>query len=127
MRGFGFAIGLPPEDEARVAAGTPHPALRATELVARLAPLRPRRVVLEATGDFEASVVAALIEAGLQVLVVNPRQVRDVAKAMGYLAKTDAIDARVLAHFAAVTGPSRSRCPRRLPASSTRGWSGVAS
>jgi transposase len=70
---------------------------------ARLAPSRPRRVVMEATGGLEAAVAAVLCRAGLPVLVVNPRQVRDFAKAMGHLAKTDAIDARVLAHFAAVT------------------------
>ena len=55
---------------------------------------RPRRVVLEATGGLEAAVAAVLCRAGLPVLIVNPRQARDFAKAMGYLAKTDAIDAR---------------------------------
>lgn len=69
-------------------------------LVARLAPLRPALVVLEATGALEAAAVAALAAAGLPVAVVNPRQVRDFARAMGHLAKTDAIDARVLAEFA---------------------------
>ena len=86
------------------------------ELAARLAPLRPRRVVLEATGGLEAAVAAALAAAGLPVLVVNPRQVRDFAKAMGHLAKTDAIDARVLAHFAAVTRAE----PRPLPDEAAR-------
>lgn len=57
-------------------------------------------VVLEATGGFERLSAVALCRAGLPVMVVNPRQARDFAKAMGYLAKTDAIDARVLSHFA---------------------------
>ena len=86
------------------------------ELAARLAPMRPRRVVLEATGGLEAAVAAALCHAGLPVLVVNPRQVRDFAKAMGHLAKTDAIDARVLAHFAAVTRAE----PKPLPDETAR-------
>jgi transposase len=86
------------------------------ELVARLAPLRPRRVVLEATGGLEAAAVAALCRAGLPVLVVNPRQARDFARGMGYTAKTDAIDARALAHFAESTKAE----PRPLPDEATR-------
>ena len=57
-------------------------------------------VVFEATGGFERHAAVAACRAGLPVMVVNPRQARDFAKAMGYLAKTDAIDARVLSHFA---------------------------
>lgn len=86
------------------------------DLVARLAPVRPRRVVLEATGGLEAAAAAALYRAGLPVLVVNPRQARDFAKAMGYLAKTDATDAKALAHFAAVTTAE----PRPLPDATAR-------
>jgi len=79
------------------------------DLVERLRVLAPRRIVLEATGGFEAAVVAALAAAGLPVVVVNPRQVHDFAKAVGQLAKTDAISAAVLAHFAeAVQPPVRS-------------------
>jgi transposase len=74
-------------------------------LVARVAELRPERIVLEATGGFEASLAAALAGAGLPVVIVNPRQVRDFAKATGKLAKTDAIDAAVLAHFAEAIRP----------------------
>jgi transposase len=70
------------------------------ELAARLAPLRPRRVVLEATGRHEAAAAAALAAAGLAVAVVNPKQARDFARGMGRLAKTDRIDARALADFA---------------------------
>ena len=67
-----------------------------TELVART----PRLVVLEATGGHETAVAAALSVAGLAVAVVNPRQVRDFARATGKLAKSDALDARILALFA---------------------------
>jgi len=56
-------------------------------------------IVLEATGGFESATVAACAKLGLPVVVVNPRQVRDFAKAMGRLAKTDAIDALTLALF----------------------------
>jgi transposase len=73
-------------------------------------------IVLEATGGYEAPVAAALATAGLPVAVVNPRQVRDFAKALGRLAKTDAIDAEVLALFAARVHPT----PRPLPDAATR-------
>jgi transposase len=75
------------------------------ELVAELVDQRPARIVLEATGGLEIPVVAALHAAGLPVVVINPRQVRDFAKALGQLAKTDRLDARVLAHFAAAIKP----------------------
>jgi transposase len=70
-------------------------------LVERLAAVQPKRVLMEATGGLETAVAAVLYRAGLPVQVVNPRQARDFAKSMGYLAKTDAIDAKALAHFAA--------------------------
>lgn len=70
------------------------------ELVARLTALHPDRIVLEATGGYEVVCVAALSAAGLPVIVLNPRQVRDFARATGQLAKTDRIDARILALFA---------------------------
>ena len=73
-------------------------------------------IVLEATGGYEAPVVAALAVAGLPVVVVNPRQVRDFAKATGRLAKTDAIDATVLALFGARVQP----VPRPLPDAATQ-------
>lgn len=68
-------------------------------LALRVQALSPTRVVLEATGGLEIPLVAALAAAGLPVVVVNPRQVRDFAKALGKLAKTDRIDAHVLALF----------------------------
>jgi transposase len=82
-----------------------------TDLVARLRALAPTLIVLEATGGREVPLVAALAEAGLPVAVVNPRQVRDFARAIGQLAKTDALDAQVLARFAEVVQPA----PRPLP------------
>jgi transposase len=76
------------------------------------------RIVLEATGGYERLTVATLAAAKLPVVVVNPRQVRDFAKATGKLAKTDRIDAQVLAHFAhAVQPPIRefpSECGQKL-------------
>ena len=74
-------------------------------LVVRLEGARPALVVLEATGGLEQPVVAALALAGVAVAVVNPRQARDFAKAVGRLAKTDRIDAAILAHFAQAVRP----------------------
>jgi transposase len=89
-----------------------------TELVGRLQRLGPRLLVLEATGGLERLVAAALALAGLPVAVVNLRQVRDCAKATGRLAKTDALDAAALAHFAEASSLSPARCPMR----SARSW-----
>ena len=75
------------------------------QLIKRLKALRPRLIVLEATGGLEIPVVAALGAAKLPAVVVNPRQVRDFAKATGTLAKTDAIDALVTARFAEAVRP----------------------
>ena len=78
-------------------------------------------IVVEATGGYEIPLVAALSAAGLPVVVVNPRQVRDFARAVGKLAKTDAIDAAVLAHFAEAVKPE----PRALADELTQalqGW-----
>ena len=75
------------------------------ELVSQIAELGPALVLLEATGGLELPLVAALAAAALPVAVVNPRQVRDFARATGTLAKTDALDAGVLAHFAEVVRP----------------------
>jgi transposase len=68
-------------------------------LVRQLPPAAESRVVVEATGGYERALVTALVEAGYRVAVVNPRHVRDFAKALGILAKTDRIDALVLARF----------------------------
>jgi transposase len=80
-------------------------------VVDRLQALAPHLIVLEATGGLERLVAAALALAGLRVAVVNPRQVRDFAKATGRLAKTDAVDAAVLAHFAQALQPTAHPLP----------------
>jgi transposase len=85
-------------------------------LVDRVQTLKPTLIVLEATGGLERAVTSALATAGLPVVVVNPRQVRDFARATGQLAKTDALDARALAHFADVIRPT----PRPLPDAQTQ-------
>src|SRR6266853_566026 len=89
----------------------PNDARGIAPLVARLQALHPTLRVLEATGGLERAATAALAAAGLPVVVVNPRQARDFARATGPLAKTDALDARALAHFADVIRPT----PRPLP------------
>ena len=76
------------------------------ELVGEVGPLQPELVVMEATGGFEALLVSAMVEEGLRVVVVNPRQVRDFARATGKLAKTDSLDAQVLALFAERVHPA---------------------
>jgi transposase len=86
-----------------------------TALVRRLQEIGPQLIVLEATGGYQRAVVAALATAGLPVVVVNPRQARDFAKATGQLATTDALDARALAHFAEAIRPA----PRPLPDTQT--------
>lgn len=75
------------------------------ETVDRLAALKPTNIVMEATGGYEIRLAASLATAGLPVAVVNPRQVRDLARALGILAKTDTIDAHVLALFAEKVQP----------------------
>ena len=83
----------------------------------------PALVVLEATGGLEIPLSGALCEAGFPVVVVNPRQVRDFAKSTGRLAKTDTIDAAVLAHFASAIRPE----VRPLPSAQARELSGLIS
>ena len=75
------------------------------KLVAQMKALEPAMVLLEASGGLELSLVAALAAAALPVVVVNPRQVRDFARATGKLAKTDSLDAAALAHFAEAVRP----------------------
>ncbi len=74
-------------------------------LIQRLQALHPTLIVLEATGGLEAAVVAELAYAGWPVAVVNPKRVREFARASGQLAKTDQLDAEVLAHFAEAIRP----------------------
>ena len=87
-------------------------------LCSRLRQIAPRLAALEATGGFETIATAALAAAGLPVVVLNPAQVRSLARALGRRAKTDPIDAAVIAHFAAATGvevrPLKDKATRLL-------------
>ena len=90
-------------------------------LTDQLRALGPERIVLEATGGYEIVVAAALASEQLPVVIVNPRQVRDFARATGQLAKTDQLDAHVLARFAAAIQPE----VRPLPDATTRALSAL--
>lgn len=109
-----------PEGQSHVFSQTP---VGIESLVAHVRSLNPSAIVLEATGGLEVPVASALAVAGLPVAVVNPRQVRDFAKATGRLAKTDAIDAYVLARFAEAVRPA----PRQLPDAATHEFSALLS
>lgn len=87
-----------------------------TALIARLQPLAPSLVAVEATGGFEIIVAASIGGAGMPLVVVNPAQVRHYAQAIGKRAKTDAVDAEVIARFAEATKPQ----PRPLPDEATQ-------
>ncbi len=93
-------------------------------LMERLRKLKPALLVLEPTGGFEMLVVAELTQAGLPAVVVNAKRVRDFARATGQLAKTDKLDAKVLAHFGAAVRPAvrslRSEQEEQLTALLTR-------
>jgi transposase len=93
-----------------------HTADQFPDLIARFHALAPERLVLEATGGLEMLLATELAAAGLPVVVINPRQARDFAKATGQLAKTDAVDAAVLAHFGEALQPTI----RPLPNEQTR-------
>ena len=86
-------------------------------LLTRLQEVTIGLIVMEATGGYERAVACALQAAGLPVVVINPRQGRDFAKAMGYLAKTDRLDALVLARLAAVLmrEPDRDKLVKPMP------------
>jgi transposase len=88
------------------------------ELVARLLSLTPKLVVLEATGGFEITAAAAIASASLPLAVVNPRQVRDFARACGQLAKTDTLDAKAITLFAERMQPEA----RAVPTAEARAW-----
>ena len=106
-------IALRPSGERWV---VPNDASGVATLVDRLQGLHPALIVLEATGGLERLVTSALATVGLPVVVVNPRQARDFARATGQLAKTDALDARALAPCADVIRPT----PRPLPDTQTQ-------
>src|SRR5207253_70281 len=92
-----FHVFIRPLDQAF---SLPYDSAGLQELVARLRSVKPTLIVLEASGGYEKVLVAELAAAELPVVVVNPRQVREFAKARGILAKNDSLDAKVLAHFA---------------------------
>src|SRR6202795_3487752 len=94
----------------------PNDASGVATLVDRLQALHPTLIVLEAPGGLGRAGTGALAAAGVPVVVVNPRQARDFARATGQLAKTDALDARALAHFGDVIRPT----PRPLPDAQTQ-------
>jgi len=83
-------------------------------LGARLCTLAPALVVMEATGGFEVPPAAALASVGLPVAVINPRQVRDFARSTGTLAKTDRLDAQMLARFAEAVRPEVRPLPNEM-------------
>jgi transposase len=93
-----------------------HDSAGIAECISQLRQLKPALIVLEATGGWQCSLVAALAVAKLPVAVMNPRQIRDFAKATGQLAKTDELDAGVIAHFAEAVRPT----PRPLPDAMTQ-------
>jgi len=98
-----------------------HDGLGIARVVERLRALQPTLVVLQATGGLELALTGALVAAGLPVVVATPRQVRDFAKATGQLAKTDTLDARVVARFAEVVRPT----PQPLPEAVTQELNGL--
>src|SRR3954468_21641167 len=95
----------------KTAARDPNDPAGIAALVSRLKPLAPTLVVVEATGGLEMPLVAALQVAQIPVAAINPRQARDFAKASGKRAKTDRIDAEVLAHFAEAIRPEARPLP----------------
>lgn len=100
-------------DETSFGCNTDAPGM--ADLLGRLQPLKPALIVLEASGGYEAVVAATLAAAALPVAVVNPRQTRQFAGALGRLAKSDTIDAADIAHFAEAIHPA----PRPLPDAQT--------
>ena len=117
---IGLAVAQAPLDMARRPAGArwavPNETRGVTTLVEQLQARHPTRMVREATGGLERLVASALATAGLPVVVVNPRQVRDGARAPGPLAQTEAVEARALAHGADVMRPP----PRPRPEAQTQ-------
>ena len=86
------------------------------KILTMLRGLSPELVVLEATGSYEVPLAAELGIAGIPIAVVNPRQIRDFARSVGMLAKTDILDARIIARFAATVQPT----PRPIPDTEAR-------
>jgi len=98
-----LAVHIHPTAEAF---SVPYDEVGLARLLARMRELAPTLVVCEATGGYETSLAAALASVGLPLAIVNPRQVRDLARALGQLAKTDTVDARIIALFADKVRPA---------------------
>ena len=114
--------------ETETGDSVPHNEAGIEALCARLEALAPDRIVVEATGGREVPLAAALQAAGLPVAVVNPRQARAFGRALGQLAKTDGLDARLLARMAAVLRPPPcGPCPTPTSGPCARSWCGAAS
>jgi transposase len=92
-----------------------------TDLIAKMKKLSPCLIVMEATGGYEVTVAVELHSRGFPVAVVNPRHIRDFARSVGILAKTDILDAKVIARYAATVQPT----PRALPAEETKRLGGM--
>lgn len=91
------------------------------KLITKMKKLGPSLIVLEATGGYEATIAAELHSIGFAVAVVNPRHIRDFARSVGILAKTDTLDAKVIARYGATVQPT----PRALPAEETKRLGGI--
>lgn len=102
--------------DAQAVQRVPYDAQGIAELGRQLQAIAPELIVLEATGGMESRIACELVALGLKVAVLNPRQVRDFARASGELAKTDSIDARLLCRFASALRPQA----RGVPDESTR-------
>lgn len=113
-----LAIAVHPSGDAWTCGTTP---TAIDGLVTRLAAYQPQVIVMEATAGYELPLAAACASAGLPVAVVNPRQVRAFAQAIGRTAKTDAIDAQVIAHFGASVNPP----PRAIADADTQALAGL--
>jgi len=113
-----FCVAIDPSGETWTSATTP---AAIDALVERLGATAPQLIVLEATGGYELALAGACATAGLPVAIVNPRQVRAFAQALGRTAKTDAIDAAVLARFGARVRPE----PRAVPDVATQALAGL--
>ena len=104
-------VAMRPSDETE---SVSHDGAGIDSLVKRFKEIGPALIVLEATGGFERQVLRALASAELPIVAINPRQVRDFAKATGQLAKTDRIDAMILAHFAQAVRPDVRSLPDQV-------------
>ncbi len=91
---------------------TPNAPAAFEDFLKRIKAVAPTLIVLEASGGLEAAVVAELAHAGLAVAVVNPKRIREFARASGQLAKTNQLDAHCLAHFAEAIRHPCALCPR---------------